>query len=65
MKFKMQHAIITGGSSGIGKATAIMLAKEGAHISIIARNQEKLKIAKAEIEAVREAREQRTNEVHS
>lgn len=52
MKFKQQHAIITGGSSGIGKATAILLAQQGANISIIARDQDKLALAKAEIEAV-------------
>ncbi len=55
----MQHAIITGGSSGIGKATAMMLAKQGANISIIARHQNKLETAKAEIEAVRADPEQR------
>ena len=55
----MQHAIITGGSSGIGKATAIMLSKQGAHISIIARHQDKLETAKAEIEAVKVYPEQR------
>ena len=59
MKFHKQHAIITGGSSGIGKATAIILAKKGAHISIIARHQDTLEIAKAEIEAVRVNPEQR------
>jgi NAD(P)-dependent dehydrogenase (short-subunit alcohol dehydrogenase family) len=30
-------AIITGGSSGIGRATAIALAKEGVNVSIAAR----------------------------
>ncbi len=59
MKFKRQHAIITGGSSGIGKATAILLAKEGANISIIGRNQDKLEIAKAEIESVKVNPQQR------
>lgn len=59
MDFYQQHAIITGGSSGIGKATAIMLAREGAHVSIIARHQDRLKIAKAEIEAERAYSEQR------
>ena len=59
MNFYQQHAIITGGSSGIGKATAIMLAREGAHVSIIARDRDRLKIAKAEIEAERAYSEQR------
>lgn len=59
MDFYQKHAIITGGSSGIGKATAILLAKQGASITIIARNQDKLEIAKAEIEAARVSSEQK------
>ncbi|NEP89387.1 MAG: SDR family oxidoreductase [Okeania sp. SIO2C2] len=46
-----QHAIITGGSSGIGKEIAKLLAKEGSNISIIARNPKKLEAVKAEITA--------------
>ena len=53
MKFLNQHIIITGGSSGIGKATAKLLAQQGANISIIARDRSKLDLAKQEIEAVR------------
>lgn len=53
MDFNQKHVVITGGSSGIGKATAMLLAKAGAHISIIARSQTKLDTAKNEIEAVR------------
>lgn len=49
MDFKQQHAIITGGSSGIGKATAQLLASQGANISIIARSQTKLALAESEI----------------
>jgi NAD(P)-dependent dehydrogenase (short-subunit alcohol dehydrogenase family) len=33
-----QVAIITGGSSGIGRATAIALAKDGVKVSIAARH---------------------------
>jgi 3-dehydrosphinganine reductase len=51
MNFNGQHAIVTGGSSGIGKATAKLLAKQGAHISIVARDRAKLEAAKLEIEA--------------
>ncbi|KAL2717832.1 3-ketodihydrosphingosine reductase [Vespula squamosa] len=44
-----KHVVITGGSSGIGKAIAIVAAKKGAHVTIIARNVEKLEQAKCEI----------------
>jgi 3-dehydrosphinganine reductase len=51
MKDRQQHAIITGGSSGIGKATAKLLASQGWDISIIARDRDKLEVAKVEIAA--------------
>ena len=35
-------AIITGGSSGIGKASAILFAKEGARVLVSSRTTEKL-----------------------
>ncbi|MGD1808370.1 SDR family oxidoreductase [Dapis sp. BLCC M126] len=44
-----QHAIITGGSSGIGKEIAKLLASQGSNISIIARNSQKLEAARVEI----------------
>jgi NAD(P)-dependent dehydrogenase (short-subunit alcohol dehydrogenase family) len=43
-------AVVTGGGSGIGKATAILLAKNGANLFIMSRNEEKLKETKAECE---------------
>jgi len=43
--------LITGGSSGIGKATAIELHKQGAKIILQARNRSKLKAAAIEIDA--------------
>jgi 3-dehydrosphinganine reductase len=51
--FEHQHVIITGGSSGIGKAIALKLARSGAHLSIIARTPSTLEAAKAELEAAR------------
>lgn len=50
---KGKHVFITGGSSGIGLATAKKYAKAGAKVSIIARDAKKLARAKLEIEAVR------------
>ena len=43
--------LITGGSSGIGKAAAIELHKQGARVILQARGPEKLKSAAKEIDA--------------
>jgi len=42
-------AVVTGGSSGIGKATAKALARRGWHCVLVARNEERLRAAAAEI----------------
>jgi len=52
MKYLNQHAIITGGSSGIGKAVARLLAEQGVNISLIARDRHKLEQAREEISTV-------------
>lgn len=49
--FDGQVALITGGSDGIGRATAHLLAKRGAKVIICARRKEKLEEAKAQIES--------------
>ncbi|XP_013145893.1 PREDICTED: uncharacterized oxidoreductase YxbG-like [Papilio polytes] len=43
MAFNNKVVIITGSSSGIGAATAITFAKEGASVVIVGRNEEKMK----------------------
>ncbi|XP_011638417.1 3-ketodihydrosphingosine reductase [Pogonomyrmex barbatus] len=44
-----KHVVVTGGSSGIGKCIAILAAKQGANVTIIARDVQKLERAKHEI----------------
>ncbi|MDK2126782.1 SDR family oxidoreductase [Parachitinimonas caeni] len=47
-----KNILITGGSSGIGQATAMKLAAAGAHVIIVARDMEKLEATKKEIESM-------------
>lgn len=51
-----KKVLITGGTDGIGKVTALELAKLGAHVIIIGRNPQKTE------QTVRELREQSNNE---
>ena len=46
-----RNAIITGGSAGLGKAIAKEYIRSGAHVAIVARRQEILDAAQAEIQA--------------
>ncbi|WP_112180930.1 MULTISPECIES: 3-ketoacyl-ACP reductase [Paraliobacillus] len=48
---KGKVALVTGSGKGIGKATAIALAKEGVHVGLLARTEKDLKNVAAEIEA--------------
>jgi NAD(P)-dependent dehydrogenase (short-subunit alcohol dehydrogenase family) len=48
---KDKLVLVTGGSSGIGRATALLLAEAGAQVLIVARDAEKLARVRAEIEA--------------
>ena len=43
LKLRDKNALVCGSTQGIGKATAILLAKEGANVTLLARNEEKLK----------------------
>ncbi|MFJ7640221.1 3-ketoacyl-ACP reductase [Peribacillus sp. NPDC097264] len=49
---KNKVAIVTGGARGIGKATAIALAKEGVNVGLLARTEATLKEAATEIEGL-------------
>ena len=52
MKLKSKKAIITGGSRGLGKATAIAFAKKGIDVAITGRNEKRLKETVAELKAI-------------
>lgn len=50
--FNRQVIIITGGSSGIGKAVAERLVTKGAHIALVARDENKLRNTQQELRAL-------------
>ena len=49
LNLKNKNALVCGSTQGIGKATAILLAEEGVNVTLIARNEEKLKAVLAEL----------------
>ena len=59
MDFQGRHVIITGGSSGIGQATARLLTQRGAHVSIIARRKGPLDVTLSALQELRQSTEQR------
>lgn len=44
--------VITGASAGVGRATALAFAKQGAHIGLVARGRERLQAAQREAQAL-------------
>src|SRR3989441_7446762 len=53
MDFGLQgkHALVTGGSLGIGRAIALELAREGVEVAIVARSKDQLETTARELEA--------------
>ena len=49
LNLKNKNALVCGSTQGIGKASAMALAEQGANITLIARNEEKLKKVLAEL----------------
>ena len=51
MKVKGKTAVVTGASSGIGRGTAVALAKRGCHLALVARSREQLELTRKMTEA--------------
>ncbi|HLT33166.1 MAG TPA: SDR family oxidoreductase [Aquaticitalea sp.] len=53
LKLKNRTALVCGSTAGIGKATAMLLAAEGVKVTLIARNEDKLKQVLSELPSQR------------
>ncbi|XP_015126637.1 3-ketodihydrosphingosine reductase [Diachasma alloeum] len=60
-----KHVVITGGSSGIGRSVALLAAKNGAHVTIIARNTKKLEATRNELLMASKNRDTQKHEILS
>ncbi|WP_299368029.1 SDR family oxidoreductase [Winogradskyella sp.] len=49
LQLNNKNALVCGSTAGIGKATAFALAEEGVNVTLVARNEEKLKATLAEL----------------
>jgi len=58
-----KNALVCGSTQGIGKATAIQLAQEGVNVTLVARNEEKLKVVLEELKKYQHSQEQKHNYV--
>ena len=52
MRHTPQIAVVTGGSAGVGRATARAFAREGVDVAVIARGEDRLAATKAELAAL-------------
>lgn len=55
MDFRGKRVVVSGGNSGIGRAAALLLARQGAHVAVLARDQGRLDAVVAEARALASA----------
>jgi NAD(P)-dependent dehydrogenase (short-subunit alcohol dehydrogenase family) len=51
VRHRIRTVVVTGGSAGVGRATARAFARDGAEVAVIARGEQRLAATKAELEA--------------
>jgi hypothetical protein len=61
--FHGKHVVITGGSQGIGFELSLEAFKQGAHVSIVARNVSKLSEIRAELESLQKKNPTLSNQI--
>ncbi len=49
LKLNNKNALVCGSTQGIGKATAMLLATQGVNVTLVARNEDKLKVVLSEL----------------
>lgn len=59
MPWSHRHVLVTGGSSGVGLATAVLAAERGANVTLVARGAEALEEARVRVLSARAHEDQR------
>lgn len=59
MPWSKRHVLVTGGSSGVGLATAVLAAERGADVTLVARGPEALEHARVRVLGARASQQQR------
>jgi 3-dehydrosphinganine reductase len=53
--FLGKHVVITGGTQGIGYELTLEAFRQGAHVSVLARNQARLDVVRSDLESIKKS----------